>query len=65
MRDITAIIGLLLLSAGCSWAYPPLGLIVSGGILLAAAVLGHLREGATKPVEAPSQPGETPPPGLY
>lgn len=49
MRDAAAITGLLLLGAGCSWAWLPLGLIVVGGALLGAAVLSELRDGATRP----------------
>jgi hypothetical protein len=67
MRDAVAIAGLLLLSGGCSWAYPPLGLIVAGAVLLAAALCGHLREGAIPP-GPPLPPGTPPmetPPGPY
>lgn len=55
MRDLTAVSGLLLLGAGCSWAWPPLGLIVVGFVLLAGAVCGHLRTTPLKetPDEAP------------
>lgn len=49
MRDATAIAGLFFLSAGCAWAWPPLGLIVLGGVMLAAAIWGHLRDGAKRP----------------
>ena len=43
MRDVAAIIGFGLLAAGCWYAWPPLGLIVPGMLLLSAAVAGHLR----------------------
>jgi hypothetical protein len=44
IRDATAIIGLIMLFVGCSWAWPPLGLIVCGAILILAAAWGHSRE---------------------
>lgn len=32
-RDVTAIVGLIMLAAGCAMAWPPLGLIVPGAVL--------------------------------
>ena len=42
MRDIAAISGLALIGVGCWLAWPPLGLIVPGCLVLAAAVAGHM-----------------------
>lgn len=36
--DAVLAVGLLLLSSGAAWVYPPLGLIVPGGILTTLAV---------------------------
>lgn len=38
-RDVTGLLGLVLLTAGCAWVYPPAGLILPGVLLLALAVL--------------------------
>jgi divalent metal cation (Fe/Co/Zn/Cd) transporter len=42
IHDVTALLGLGLVFAGCWWVYPPAALIVSGGILLAGSIWGHL-----------------------
>lgn len=43
MRDYCAIAGAVLLSIGAGLAWLPLGLMVAGGLLLAAAVYGQVR----------------------
>lgn len=60
MRDLTALLGVLLLGLGFAWVWPPLALIVVGAILLAAATCGSLRE--IKPLE--KQADEVPRPPL-
>lgn len=45
MKDIVAIVGILMLGAGCWLAWPPLGLIVPGAIILIAAIMGHVLGG--------------------
>jgi len=43
LPDIAAVIGFLCLVVGCTLAWVPLGWIVGGSLLLAAALVGHFR----------------------
>jgi hypothetical protein len=43
MRDVCAVGGAVLLSVGAGLAWLPAGLMVGGGLLLAAALMGHYR----------------------
>jgi hypothetical protein len=54
MRDLSAVIGAVLVSVGAGVAWLPAGLIVGGALLLIAAVWGHVR-GAALPIP-PSGP---------
>ncbi len=47
VRNAALGIGLAVLSAGCWWVYPPLGLIVPGAVVLVGAVYGTLRAAST------------------
>ena len=44
MRSTTAIIGFILLTIGCWFAWQPLAAIVAGTVLLSASIYGHIRE---------------------
>ncbi len=42
-RNLVASAAFLVMCGGLSWAYPPLGLIVGGGLVFVALVWSHLR----------------------
>lgn len=42
VRDVAALIGLALVSFGLWWIYPPIALVIGGGLLLAGSIWGHL-----------------------
>jgi hypothetical protein len=44
VRDTAALAGLLLLTLGLGMIYLPLAAIAAGGLLLAAAVWGHVND---------------------
>lgn len=46
-RDAVLGIGVLLLSGGCGWVYPPMGLIVPG-VVLTYLALFHGRRAASR-----------------
>jgi len=48
MKDICALVGLLLLGIGCWLIYQPLALVVVGALLLFGAVFGHLNRGGKR-----------------
>lgn len=43
-RNALALAGLLLLTAGAAWAWPPAGLLVPGAVLFFGASWAHLRK---------------------
>lgn len=49
--DGLVVVGLGLLAAGCAWAWPPLGLIVPGVVMMVLGLVGAARRGAPEEVE--------------
>lgn len=38
-RDIVGVVGIALIAAGTWWMFPPASLVITGGLLLAGALL--------------------------
>lgn len=46
MRDLAALTGLALVGTGLWWYFPPVALVVLGGLLLIGALSGWYRDGS-------------------
>lgn len=51
MRDAAAVLGFVAVVAGCWWIYPPVALIVGGGLLMVSAAFGVLRNATRTTVQ--------------
>ena len=55
IADVVFTVGLILLTAGCAWAWPPLLLIVPGGMICGLMIWSRAQAGPPAPSQEPGE----------